>query len=49
MIVIKIIERLDFDGQAADKNRFSFDEFVIIMQALNAPSNETPASINNSQ
>jgi hypothetical protein len=35
---------LDFDGNA-DKNRFSFDEFVTIMQALNSQNSNGSAAL----
>jgi hypothetical protein len=42
--VINIIKQLDFDGNA-DKNRFSFDEFVTIMQALNSQNSNGSAAL----
>ena len=41
--MINIIQKLDFDGNA-DKDRFSFDEFVTIMQALNNQNNNGPVT-----
>jgi hypothetical protein len=45
MVVINIIKKLDFEGNA-DKNRFSFNEFVTIMQALNNQNTNGPVTQN---
>jgi hypothetical protein len=44
MVVINIIKKLDFNGNA-DKNRFSFNEFVTIMQALNSQNSNAPVTL----